>query len=254
MNSEQLHALAPLYAADALDEEERALFESHLPSCEQCRHDVRTFGDAMTAALEPDVDRNEGPSPDLRAQVLSTIAQTPQVTGDEVRSTSIDAGSRSEIPPVAPVTSLADRRRRIERLVLAAAAVVVIAVGGVLLGLRLGQDDPVDLVADAPDAETLELEGEAGTLTVIYSASLDKVALLGEGLTEPGAGEVYELWFVTDDGVSPAALFTPESGVIQEVFPVDDQAGTAGFGVTIEPAGGSDQPTGDILLVGTFEA
>ncbi len=242
MNFEQLHELAPLYVAGALDVDEQNLFETHLPDCERCQRDLREYESAMMLALESEIDPTAAPPPSLRSEVLRSIAETPQVEPD--------GGQGS-----APVISLGDRRRTFERRLLAAAAAVVLLIGGTFIGSRLiGNDDPVELVADAPDAETLELEGEAGTLTVVYSPSLDQVALVGEGLGDPGAGKVYELWFVTEDGVSPAALFEPESGEIRDVFDVEDQVGTAGFGVTIEPEGGSEQPTGDILLVGTFEA
>jgi hypothetical protein len=47
-------------------------------------------------------------------------------------------------------------------------------------------------------------------------------------------------------------LFVPDDGDVRQVLSVDDVQ-TQGFGITIEPEGGSDQPTGDILFLDTFD-
>ena len=44
-----IHALSGAYAVDALDDDERELFEQHLAVCPECRAEVRSFGE--TAAL-----------------------------------------------------------------------------------------------------------------------------------------------------------------------------------------------------------
>jgi anti-sigma-K factor RskA len=131
--------------------------------------------------------------------------------------------------------------------IVAAAAMVVVGFLG--LGILRDDRDPVaDLVA-APDAVTTVLDGPAGSLRVVWSDQLDRAAILGTGLAPPGADKTYELWSVTDNGVEPAGLFVPDNGEVRVVLDVGDIAG-AGWGVTIEPAGGSPQPTTDVLYLG----
>ena len=86
----------------------------------------------------------------------------------------------------------------------------------------------------------------------MWSDELDQVAIFGNELAVTGEAKTYELWFVEDDGVVRAALFDPATdGSIRIVLDIDDIS-PIGWGVTIEPAGGSDQPTGEILYFGTF--
>ncbi len=244
MIDEDIHELAALYAVDALDDDESSLFKSHLPQCVRCQRDVARYEEAIIMSLDVETIELIGrPGDEVRATILAAIAQTPQVPMEVAAA-----------PAPAPVISLDQRRRPVRRALLAAAAAVVVVVGGAAVASQLSGQDPVDELAAVTDVETLELAGDTGSLTVVYSAERAEVALVGSGLDDPGEGKVYELWFVTDDGVSPAALFTPEDGSLRQIFSVADQPSTVGFGVTIEPDGGSDQPTGDILLVGTFEA
>ncbi|MDW3220422.1 MAG: anti-sigma factor [Acidimicrobiales bacterium] len=234
MNAD-LHHLAAAYALDALDDDERAAFEAHYPTCDICSSDVVDYRE--TAAVLASADAAPAPA-GLGDRVMAEIAQTRQ------------------IPPIVPdrVVDLADRRRNRTRRAgfLAAAAAAVIAIVGFAVSLRgtSGTDD-FERVLGEPDAVVLSLEGDDGEIRVVWSAALDQVVVIGNGLADPGPGFIYELWFLLDEGVAPAGLFRPDdNGVLRAVLDVDDIDG-GGFGVTIEPAGGSDQPTGAVLYAGT---
>lgn len=240
MTFEELHELAAAYALGSLDPGETSEFENHLLDCDRCRRDVADYSGVVEELAGAD---SITPPPGLRSRVLDEIANTAQT------------GSNRSVPP-GPVLDLAKARtRRIElrsaRLLVAAAAAVMLMIGGAAALLTLGnRDDPFDTVVAAPDAETLQLESDLGTVTVVYSPDLDRVGVLSTDLPDPGEGMTYELWLVVDDGVAPAGLFTPEDGNVRLVLPVDD-IDTLGFGISIEPEGGSDQPT-DIVLLGSF--
>lgn len=242
MTFEELHELAAVYTLGALEPAESAEFEAHLVTCERCRREIVALSGVVEELARADA---VAPPPELRTHVLDEIARTPQ-TGSPPAS---DA---------APVIDLTQRRapgaeRRSGRLLLAAAAVVVVIGGAIGILTLADQDDPYDDVVAAADAETLQLDGDIGTITVVYSPDLDRVGVLSTDLPDPGEGKTYELWLVVDDGVTPAGLFTPDDGQVREVLPVDDIE-ALGFGVTIEPAAGSAQPTGDILLSGTLDS
>ena len=229
-----LHHDAAAYALNALDFNERRAFEAHYPTCDICRAEVVEFREtaAMLAASVP-----ADPPSDLKARVMADIAQTRQV------------------PPLVPdnMVELAERRRlKLNRPVLlaavAAAVVMVITAVSALGFSRDGVDPRVELLA-APDAVVTELEGDTGTLRVLWSPSRDRAVVIGSDLPDPGAGRTYELWFLRDDGVVAAGLFTPTDGMVSALLDFEDIDGL-GWGVTNEPNGGSPQPTGDVLYSG----
>ena len=77
--TENLHGLVAAYAAyavDAVDVEERAAFEAHLPGCEDCTLELAELREvaAQIGAAET------GPvPPGLRASVLAEVSRTAQV-------------------------------------------------------------------------------------------------------------------------------------------------------------------------------
>lgn len=234
--ADDLHHLAAAYALDALDPEERRRFEAHYPTCGICAAEVADF--RATAAVLAEAAGTVPPA-GLRDRVLADVGRTRQLS------------------PLVPdrVAELADRRRRRRAgpLLVAAAAAVVVLVGGALAAVRLaGGRDAIGEVASAPDAVVADLAGEDGSLRVIWSAERDELVVVADGLADPGPGRVYELWFLLPDGVAPAGLFEPDDdGVVRTVLSVDDVEG-AGFGVTIEPEGGSSEPTLPVLYAVEF--
>lgn len=227
--SADLHHLAAAYALDALDGEERREFEAHYPTCSICSAEVTDYR-ATAGRLAEGVSAQ--PPEDLKARVLGEVGRTRQVSAMANAGTVRGAGESGR-----------------PRVLLAAAALLAAVVGGVLVGLALGPDsDVADLVA-APDAVVTTLHGTGGQMQVVWSDERDQVALLGSGLADPGADKAYALWFLTGDGVTPAGLFTPADGEVHEVLAIEDIEAT-GWGVTIEPDTGSDQPTTDVILSG----
>lgn len=66
-----------------------------------------------------------------------------------------------------------------------------------------------------------------------------------QGLPEPPAGKVYQVWSLTLDPLTPTSL-----GVIEDfttdadkVFDLENTNESEAFGITLEPAGGSESPT-----------
>ncbi len=228
------HHLSGAYALDALTPEERRAYEAHYPTCELCLAEVNDYRET---AAELAGAAAATPPPQLKTNVMAEIATTRQL-----------------LPTLAEpeVANLAKRRSRIRPALVMAVAAAVVAVLGTVAGLRLGQNQPsVDTLLAAPDAVVTNLEGDAGAVTIVWSPSSQQVAVVANNLPDPGPNQTYELWFVVGDGVVPAGLFIPESGTIAQVLEVTD-VDAVGWGITIEPAEGSDQPTGDILYRGSI--
>ena len=112
--------------------------------------------------------------------------------------------------------------------------------------------DPTARVLAAPDAQVTMLDGPVGTTArLVYSPSQSQGVLAMSGVADVPGSETYALWLIDEDGPTPAGLFRPVDGGV--AFLVEgDFAGVTAVGITVEPAGGSPQPTGEILFLGTF--
>ena len=226
----ELHHLAAAYSLDALDPMERRAFEAHYPTCEICSADVVAYREV---AAELAVAETSEPCADLRANVLAEISQTRQIAPRLVR-------------PSAP------RRNRSQIFLGAAAASLLLVVGIVVFSGESERTDDstlIDLLA-SPDLGVQPLGGEsAGSVNVAWSSEAGAVAVLASGLVDPGDGMTYALWLLDSDGAKSSLLFTPDSNGLVETVGAFDGDPTA-WGITIEPTGGSPQPTGDILFLG----
>ncbi|MYS43484.1 anti-sigma factor, partial [Streptomyces sp. SID5998] len=81
-----------------------------------------------------------------------------------------------------------------------------------------------------------------GAGTLVVSASRDRAVFMASGMVRPPSGKVYQLWF--DDGgtMRSAGLMDP-GRTTQAVLMRGAVDGASGVGITVEPAGGSRQPT-----------
>jgi len=80
---------------------------------------------------------------------------------------------------------------------------------------------------------------------VFYNKATATVYIDAKGLPEPPEGKVYQIWALKLNPLTPTSIgllenFTADS---QRIFSVDKAAGAEGFGITLEPAGGSASPT-----------
>lgn len=235
-----LHHLAAAYALDALDDDERDAFEAHLADCESCRADVADF----RATAEHLAAGAAAPPPDgLRADVLSTIGATRQLPPE--------VGPR---PARAELSGSDKSRARWWFTSLsAAAAVLLVVVGVVALVSHDGGSEFADVI-EADDAVVVPLDAqvadEQGSIRIVWSPGLERVAVYGNTLAAPGVDRIYELWAIEPDGTPvPAGVFGDAGGQVRDVLALADVNATA-WGVTIEPAGGSPQPTSDIVFLG----
>lgn len=260
MTNDELHELAPLFALDALDGDELAAFEAHLDECAQCRTEV----DELQSALSELPAAEVAPPAALRASVLAEIDSVDQEDASPGRAPlrsiprSAAAGSgpigsgSSDTTGAAAERAAAGRGGRAWWIGAAAAAVVaiVVGVGVVSFGSSDSVNDEVAAVLELPDATTVSLVGDSGAMTVTYSPSTGRAALTGDGLGQVPAGSTYQLWAISGETPRDAGVFAPDDDGAVEV-PVDiTDIDADAWAVTVEPAGGSSAPTGDIVMVG----
>ncbi|MGY6501594.1 MAG: anti-sigma factor [Acidimicrobiales bacterium] len=235
--TDDLHDLAAAYALDALDGEERARFESHLATCEHCAADVAEMRDTARLLAEGD---QLPPPPEVRTRVMDAIAAEPRA----------GAGAL-------PIGLADTRRRRAVPLAAAAVLILVVVAGGMTALLRSVVEDrdaaeELVTILASPDARTAVLEGADGRtdVRVVWSPESAGAVVIGDDLPAPPEDQVYELWVLADDGPRSAGQFVPSSaGSVRSRLALPGEPAD-GWGITLEPTGGSPQPTGDILYLG----
>ncbi len=87
---------------------------------------------------------------------------------------------------------------------------------------------------------------------IYWNRETQMVYLDASGLPEPPEGQVYQVWsFKFSPQPPPASLGLLEnfSGNEQKMFNMSNASDADGFGITLEPAGGSQTPTMDRLYV-----
>ncbi|MGX1509308.1 anti-sigma factor [Streptomyces collinus] len=241
MRTEDLHSLTGAYALHALPDDERDAFERHLAHCAACEQETREFA-AATARLG--LAATVVPAPALRDRVLHRVTTVRQVP---------PAGGRAE-----KARRVVPRGHRPARWALTACVAAAAGLGGTAVwqyeraqdaGQRAAQAErraeTLAGVLAAPDAEarTARLaDGASGTLVV--SKRQDRAVFLASGMAEPPSGKVYQLWFDDHGTMRSAGLMDPGS-TSQAVLMEGAVDGAAGVGITVEPAGGSKQPTSD---------
>jgi anti-sigma-K factor RskA len=241
MTDPELHTLTGAYATDALEPEERDRFERHLAECADCRQEVAelraTTARLATAAYEP-------PPPALRARVLDEVGRTrqqPPLTNDT------DAAD-------AAATDVPLTRRRWWTQPASAAAALLLVVSAGLGALAWQQDQRADeaearaeqIAAVVTDPDRVESNAPAtteGSGTVV--AAQDLAVFRTEGLPKLPSDQDYQLWLISDEGATSAGVLGRD-GDLEKV--VEDVGDADALGLTVEPSGGSEAPTGDLVL------
>jgi anti-sigma-K factor RskA len=234
---QEFHAMTGAYAVDALDDLERAAFEHHLAGCADCRAEVAGLREA--AALLAESTAVEPPAA-LRDRVLAEIATV------------------RPLPPASTATGPAPRRHGRMRLLVAAAAAVVLVGAGAVVWQQPWEDGttqtpPVaDQVRDAPDAKSTSLEFPGGaSATITHSDSLHRAVITTRKMPAPPAGKVYQLWLdQPGKGMVSAGVMPVKED--QTVVLAGDAATATGAGITVEPEGGSATPTTEPIALFDF--
>ncbi|MEV6432949.1 anti-sigma factor [Nocardia sp. NPDC051463] len=237
-----LRDLAYPYAMDAVTETERSDIERLLGRVDRATaaefaaevRGIRELLASMTVGdvLKPPVTLEHKV---LRAlDIMNDVADTPKHSG---------------------VRRL--RRGRMWRPDLLAAAVVLIiamVVGGVVLVNRVSSNEPdavtAQLIDQQPDVtiRSTPVAG-GGTLRVHSSARLSAAAVSFDGVPELPSDRDYQLWLVPPAGQPPRSAAVVDRSSAQGTVLVTRFDPVDALAMTVEPAGGSAQPTTTPIVV-----
>lgn len=231
--------LLPAYALGSLEADELRRVEEHLVSCLVCRKESQAF---QTVAEELSLAAPASlPSPDLRDRLMQRVQASRPM---ERASSPVPARPFWErLLPVWGLTSL------------------FLILGLALSTLSLWQRINHLEFATAPGgmrAVPLSATNNAPQATgfVLISADGDDGALVVDGLPSLGESQQYQLWLIRDGQRTSGAIFSTDEKSyggtrIRAPRRLTDYAAVD---VTIEPTGGSSQPTGKPVLAGPLPA
>ncbi|GAA5019207.1 anti-sigma factor [Kitasatospora paranensis] len=243
-----LHTLTGAYAAHALDGAERTDFERHLAQCGACAAEVAEFTATLARLGSAEALL---PPPDLKARVMAGLPTVRQLAPAGEHAAAGRSGRRHR--------RLA---RQWPKFALAASVAVAAGFGGIAVqqhdqadraraqaSRMADQQARLGALLTAPDARTATGTDGSGVGTVVWSQSRGEAGFLAAGLPPLPEGKVYQLWFNDAGTMRPAGLLPATDGSLVLKGAID---GAAGIGVTVEPQGGSQHPSGNPVLLLPF--
>ncbi len=155
------------------------------------------------------------------------------------------SSTRQERPTVTALAKPGVLRRTLPRLAIAAAFLVgAVGVGGYVNEHNQASDLRADRAAiskivSASDAQTTNKAFEGGGHVRLISSDIaDGAYIVASDMPSPGTGKVYQVWVVKDDSPVSEGVFTTDGEMVMK-----DLNGADRIAITVEPAGGSKQPT-----------
>ncbi|RZU11722.1 anti-sigma factor domain-containing protein [Streptomyces sp. BK239] len=246
------HSLAAPYALDALEPDERRRFEKHLKTCDRCTAEVRELAEdavrlAWSAAAPPPLA--------MRDRVLAAVRTTPQ---DPAPAAVREQRLPGQLPPhvwgtqpLPPRTRAPRARRPVFAPFAAVTAVAAVAAATFFafeanraqdqLTAERTQARDIAHVLAAPDARTNSgKDSRGGAIAVVASASTGEAIVTLSGYGSLPTGQVHQLWVMRPHAQPRSlGLFKGDTPLVATGL----DPSSASLAVTVEPDGGSPQPT-----------
>lgn len=255
----RIEELLPFYVLDALTDEERQLVESYLAEHPEARTQVQELRPGVSAL----------------PYAVSAAEPPRQVKESLMRRVNSDAEARSGVPVESQVSRRGLRFESIFRwLALGAATLAIIwaiALNAQVAQLRneisalndrlaaqaqsleqiitnLPQTNPSDVITVSLKGTDVQPEAHG---QLIADPNENSAVLVITGLPQLEPGRTYQVWLI-DGGapVSAGLLTVDEYGQSVLILTSEEDIGSFdSLGISIEPEGGSPQPTGEIVVL-----
>jgi anti-sigma-K factor RskA len=246
MNNERFEDLKDAYVLDALPEEERRSFEEFLAAHPERQAEIDELG-AVAGLLAFSPEEHE-PRPELRERIMEVVeaeaAPRRERQGSVLARLGGYLGARG--------------------LAFGAAALLIIGLlswnlllqgqvddlEGQVQNSQSQVDDLQAQVRDDQQTQTVQLSGtwaNQGAEAEVASISKDSIVLVADNLPSVPEGQTCQIWVIKGDVPEPSGLFQPGSTETAAPITTPIKKGDT-IAVTVEPAGGSEQPTTDPVL------
>jgi hypothetical protein len=276
MTWDEIKELGPLYALGAVDEDTaRGIEDFLLEATPEQQHeisDLREVAALLPLALPlptvPEIIK------DRLFIRISAEAQSAPADSDETQAeiqTDSSTEPYEESAKVLAFTHAPRREASATRWLLLAATVLLTLTSGYLLWLNyqlhhensqlVGEikrkDDELKEIV-SPATKIVAMAGKEtpqASAKVVWDTTRQTWVIYIFNLPPPPTDKQYQLWYVKGDAKISAAVFdTNPTGetVLKLDLPPDVVKGLAATAVTLEPKGGSPQPTSNLYLVGAI--
>lgn len=239
--SDEVHIedLLPAYAASSLDADELQRVEEHLLSCWICRNEASSF---ETIAEELSLAAPAAsPSAELKDRLMQRVQSVPPKRREQVSEKVRPRPFWERLLPAWGLASLF--------------LIIALAASSFILWQRVNHLES----ATAPGgmrAVALSATDAAPSATgfVLISANGDDGALVVDGLPPLAEDQEYQLWLIRNGERTSGAVFSTDekSYAGTRIRAPRSLLDYSAVGITIEPAGGSAQPTGAQVLRGSL--
>jgi len=250
MPNERFEDLKDAYVLGALPEEERRSFENYLAAHPERQAEIDELGAvAGLLALSP---QEQEPSQELRSRIMEVV----EAEGEPRR-----VGRRSVTERIADYLS-------VRNLALGAAVLLMIGLLSWNVMLQGQVQDLQGQVAESQNqvhklqdevaqdqkqvqrSQTIKLGGswaDQGAEAEVASIGKNRIILVAKNMPSVPENKTCQIWVIKGDVPKPSGLFQPDGNMT--ATPVTNPITNAEvIAVTVEPAGGSNQPTSDPVL------
>ena len=225
----------PAYAVGALDAEDSAALASHLKTCASCRTELteyRAVSESLLTAVPP-----KQPSAALRKRLQSRLpsaqkAMRPRLNwsiGRIALGVAFALLLALSVYSILQVRTLQLQQTQLTRQVQTSQAVLA------LLSYPNTQNVPINVNNSVTGTLLLDKDRNIATIVVWNMPQLQE-------------NQTYQIWLIDPQGGrTSAGIFRPDPGqsfTTASIMSTNNLSNFVGIGVTVEPAGGSDHPTG----------
>jgi anti-sigma-K factor RskA len=224
----------PAYALGALDAEETAALEAHLRTCATCRDELaayRATSDHLLLGLPPQM-----PSKALRRRLQGQLPSARKLYRPRLS------------------WSLGRVAAGIAILALLALNAFFIFQVRALQSQQARLMDQIEngqmalVMLSYPHSQSFPINEANVTGSFLIDKEYNNAVLILRGLPPLANDQTYQVWLIAPNGErTSAGLIRPQTNVpfiSEPIYSTQDLANYVSVGMTIEPAGGSDGPTG----------
>jgi anti-sigma-K factor RskA len=245
----------PAFVLGALDPDELFQVSMHLSVCDTCRAEAEAFRSTIEAL--PFMAPLQPPPPRVKQQLFARVA----AAGSQEPAARAPARARPRWPMIlaAGTTVLAlalgammvDARTQLDQM-----HTQLAQNQQALDGLRsqVAADKQLASFISTPQTVVRQLAGpDARARAMMYMQPANRRAMLVfNGMPALAQGKIYQLWLAKPGIQIPASVFEVDQNgmamlAIEAPAPIDEYAQVM---VTVEPSGGSAQPSNEIVLSG----